>query len=200
MTTQEASLTRLQRYLDSLPSGLESYPDATAKAGLLRAHQSYARTPADRLPESLAHLLSNLPPVNIWVQDTYWVALGLAHADAFFPGDDDGYIADERRRAEALMETSTYKMLRLMTSPSMYVRSAPQRWQTLHRGSELRELSSESSGAVLELTSPPGLFPPLFLRQVAMTFEHMTGYLASSARVELQTVRNDCSRFHFVWN
>lgn len=198
-------MTRLKRYLESLPNDLQSYPEAQAKAALLHAHQSYAPTPTQGLPEALATLLNDLPPVSIWVLDTFWVALGLAHADAHFPGDDAGYIVDEGNRAKVLMATSTFKMLQLMTSPLMYVRSAPQRWQTFHRGSDLKVLSSESAGAesstsaVLELRYPPNLFPTLFLLQVAMTFEHMTGYLATSSKVELQAVRDDCSRLHFTW-
>ncbi len=169
------------------------------KAGLFHAHQSYAPTPTDNLPTVLEQSLDKLPPANIWLPDVYWVALGLAHADAQFPHNDDAYIADERRRARSLMDASTYKMLRLMTSPRVYVRSAPQRWQTFHRGSDLRLVSSSEHQAVMTLSFPQGLFPPLFLRQVASTFEVMCGVVAGWARVHLEAIGSENARLSFRW-
>jgi len=192
-------VNRLQTYLDQLPDGWASHPDAQAKAGLFHAHQSDVTTPRTSLPTPLRELLDELPPVNMWVPDVLWVALGLAHADALFPDDDDAYLDDERRRAAQLMTRKTYQMLKLMTSPTMYLRSAPARWGSFHRGSTLEVVSSSKSDLQLNLQAPAGLFPKLFLQQVALTFEHMTAHTAEWAQVDLHDLRDDGAVFRFAW-
>ncbi len=192
-------MKRLQQYLSALPKGLDSFPEAQTKAGLLHSHQSVSPIQQTGLPAAMQGLLAHLPPVNVWISSVYWVALGLAHADENFAYDDDAYIEGEKRRAETLMDTGTYKMLRMMTSPSVYVRSAPKRWATFHSGTELELTSVGKTHAVLNLTSPPGLFPRLHLRQVSSTFEYKTGYVANGAHVELQDASAGKAQFQFSW-
>lgn len=168
MTT---TLTRMNEYLGGLPLGLASYPEHRQKASVVRAFADAMPTTglAALLPRELVPLLEPVPP-GLWIPEVHANALLLAQRDACVASDDD-FIAGFHRANTALLTGPLYKLLMMVISPEFLISNAAQRWKVFHRGITLETSESRKGHALLRLSFPVGLLPPLLARGYSTAFE-----------------------------
>lgn len=156
---------RLAQYLDDLPNGLGSHPQALTRADfslLLRPKLDpfFAQT---SLPPELNDALSANWKVGEWIPTVTYVALCAIARDVLWQSDL------EFRRGMFAVATEMYKgpFLRTlfgMLGPSIVAMSAAKRWNTLHQGTTMviKKQQKESIGLVLT-------FPKNLISEAGMT-------------------------------
>lgn len=163
--------SRLERYLASLPGGLDAFPAAQAKGSLVRtvlAGQPVAAL-LPRLPAPVRHLAAEPPVSNEWVPEAHLCALIHAITDLHGHAEED-VLRWVREGNRALFSSPAYRILMLVVSPAAMLKHADKRWGNWHRGSALELLGFADDGARLRLTFPPGLFDDAVLRYYAAAF------------------------------
>jgi hypothetical protein len=148
-------------YLDSLPAGVDSYPDYLAKASLYRRSIEGRPLPAasGSLPPSLLEMLERPAPVSAWVSEVRTRALMHAIYDEHFR-DRDKFLAWVYERNAAMFASPLYRALMMVVSPGVALRGAEMRWATFHRGVRIK-VAAESKHASVRLSFPMGLFDEL---------------------------------------
>lgn len=165
-------LPAVAAYLRSLPAGIASYPEAQAKAAVLRDWLARSRLAVrlapGQVPDEVEALAREPPPASLWIPEVHLVALKEADFELTFAGAGEGAMAAcEQWMLEVyrhLLSSPLYKILFLVVSPERALVGGERRWSAFHRGSELRVLESRTGHARLEVSSPPGLFSELGLR------------------------------------
>ncbi|MEZ4371839.1 MAG: hypothetical protein R3B07_13480 [Polyangiaceae bacterium] len=169
MYSAERVSGRLTSYLGNLPGGLDSYPDCTVKASLLRAllvacpplHDLQLRGP-------LRDLLLDPPGANSWIPETHFVAAHLAIADGLGLTTED-MLQRTYQANKSLTSSAMYRALASVASPALLLRGAKAGWGLLHRGVHLT-LHAEKERARLVLTHPPNLYNSLAHESAAWGF------------------------------
>jgi tRNA A-37 threonylcarbamoyl transferase component Bud32 len=156
------SLTTMERWLATLPAGLDSYPEATQKGSVCAAFLEGVdlRPLEGRLPAPLAELLKYRPTAASWVSEVKATALYLACAEACFPGEA-AYVDFARRTNRRLLGGPLYGMLFRALGTRRVLEGAASRWEHLHRGSRLEVVEHVEHRARVRLETPPNLVPPL---------------------------------------
>ena len=150
---------RLGAYLAQLPAGLDSHPECTAKASVVRKVYEFARdNPLVGLPEPLQRLLDEPLPSSTWVPQAQVLAaiVAMVEARCFDPETEREWV---RRAATHLFASSMYRILMWAATPRMVFKSAQIRWSAFFRGTRLESEVFERSARV-RLISPDGLFNP----------------------------------------
>ncbi|MGE0323631.1 MAG: hypothetical protein AB7K71_34670 [Polyangiaceae bacterium] len=160
---------RLTSYLGNLPHGLDSYPDCTVKASLLRALLA-ACPPLGGLEVDapLRELLLDPPGANSWIPEAHFVAAHLALADSLELSSQD-MLRRTYQANRSLTSSAMYRALASVASPSILLRGAKAGWGLLHRGVHLT-LHAEKERARLVLTHPPHLYNTLAHESAAWGF------------------------------
>ncbi|MCA9714610.1 MAG: hypothetical protein KC468_07990 [Myxococcales bacterium] len=126
-------------YLDSLPEGLESYPECMSKASAYRA--LVERLPfaeeLEHLPPGLAELITHPVPVSAWISSARYNALFLVALDRFFARDEPRAATWFYELRVEMFRSILYRALMLAMSPAKIFRTAQRRWETFHRGTTL---------------------------------------------------------------
>jgi hypothetical protein len=171
----------MEAYLASLPRGLESYPACQQKAVILRSFVTPAMRPQIEaaLPPEVRPLLEHMPAVTEWIPEVHATTIYLAARDA--TGSDEAYVASAYELNRNLLSGTMYRILFTFVSPARVLKGATSRWGQLHRGTELRPRSVGENEAVMRLSCPPNLVPPV------LALAYGTAYRAA---VELAGGRN----------
>jgi hypothetical protein len=167
-------LPSVERYLEELPNGADSYPHCRIKGSVVVSILTTCGLPLPfapgLVPPEAEVLTREMPSVNDWVPEVHYATLSLAVREQRFPGPEglhgfDQWVLDENKR---LLTGPLYRVLFMVASPERIVRAGGERWGRFHRGSTL-SVRSEAKGRVTgRLTYPEKLFPPLTLRGFAM--------------------------------
>ncbi|MBL9026969.1 MAG: hypothetical protein JNL21_32535 [Myxococcales bacterium] len=157
----------LSRYLDGLPAGLASYPEAQAKGSVIRVLVTTApvRVDPDELPSELAVFLERPPLPTAWVSEVQLNALGLVYEDAM---PHHAYEAWVWERNRAILTNPLYKILFWMISPERLFVGLPHRWSAFRRGTELALVDQSAGRARLRLTFPKNLHDKATLANVCV--------------------------------
>lgn len=158
-----AEFPHLEAFIERLPQGLASYPDAVAKASLLRSFVQVRPVPQavrERLPAPLAQLLEAPPPVSHWIPEVHKHAMLLVLRDTIF-ADEADYVRYCYLRQRELFRGPMYRVLFTLASPRMLFRAVAMRWSSLHRGSNLTLEEHSDTAARLRLHHPPALWDPM---------------------------------------
>lgn len=162
------TLPRLRAYVEHLPHGLDSYPEARIKASL------YVHAIADKplspfvnaLPREVAELVERPLLMSSWAPSVHVQALYLAIADAY-ELREEAFQSWSLRAQRALLSSPVYRALASLASPNLLLKGAEKRWGSFHRGSEI-EVHDEGPGrALVRLRFPPNLYAPTNLAGVA---------------------------------
>ncbi len=153
----------LDRYLGSLPDGLESYPDVCTKGAVLRAVISDAPSPLDRhaLPPALAERVRELPSATDWVPEVHLFGLQACIFDACFR-DGGGIAAFEDwsyRRNMRMFRSSLYRVLFKVVSPERLFVGVANRWSAFRRGSVIDGVAAVDGLAQMRLRTAPHVVP-----------------------------------------
>lgn len=160
----------LYGYLQKLPAGIDSYPECTARASLLRGvlAEWNGTVPTDGLPAQLASLMRAPPPADAWVPEVAYVAAHYAINDLEELGTER-MLELTYRASRRLTESRMYRVLTKVGSPTIIVRGASISWGRLHRGVPLR-MGVTKGRARLLLRHPKHLWPALAHESAALGF------------------------------
>ncbi|MGH1346178.1 MAG: hypothetical protein ACRBN8_31725 [Nannocystales bacterium] len=197
-----ARLPHLEAYIDRLPQGLDSYPEAQAKASLLRSVANFRPIPRqtrEALPQALSALLDAPPPVTHWVSQVHTHALLLVLRDSVCTDRED-FVRFCHLRQRELFQTAMYRVMFALATPGMLFGAIALRWSSLHRGTEL-SLGARTDNAVrLDLNHGPDLWDPEVSLATAAGFRvvlDLSG--AMGATVEVERPSNEQTLFHAHW-
>lgn len=156
-------------YLASLPAGLDSYPECTAKVALARAFVERLERafPVSSLDAGLRASVDQ--PVSAWMSEAASTAVFLA-ARPMFKSDEEflRWVADGDRE---LLSSPLYRALFWLVGPTRVLRTGAERWARFHRGTTLRIEDAQAGEVRARLTFPRGLFPPLAIEAYARSFQ-----------------------------
>jgi hypothetical protein len=160
-------------YINSLPAGLDSYPDCAVKADV---HEDLANEFPDLknydLPEIMKQYVNGEHPSE-WLPETVGNGLLLAVRDAFF-NSDDAFLNWATTKTINLFNKPVYRLMMHVFSTSLIIMGAAKRWGNFHQGSSLhvkpvKKIEGRSK-TVATLTYPPHLFSGLIIPQVANVY------------------------------
>ncbi len=160
-----ARLESVERYLASVPGGIEAYPDCAHKGEPLSLwlQRSPTRGIAELLPRPIGALLADVRRLPTWVPEVHATALYLAIREAHF-ADDDAFLTHARACNQAVLATPTNRVLFWVAAPKAILRAAGLRWGTLHQGSSIDVRITSDTSAEATLRFPPNLLPEIVLR------------------------------------
>lgn len=149
-------------YLEGLPLGIDSYPDAVVKGTVLRATLADAGFRIERgtLPERLEECAFDPAAIGTWVPETFHSALVAAIFDARFRagGGMAAFEAWAFERNRKLFQSPLYRVLFFVVRPERIFIGIQNRWSAFHRGSVLEVVSERPNHRTVRLTYPPRLF------------------------------------------
>lgn len=186
----KGSLPLLAGYLESLPRGLDSYPDYQQKASVYRQtfHRRTSAMLAPLLPPPLARLLTEPLPISAWLPEVHANALFVALYETHYK-DEEAFLRDGRETGRRLFTGPLYKILMALTSPALVVRRANTGWTAMHRGIALDARLAGDKAATVHLTFPRGLTPRVAALSYASAF-HAALEAAGAKRVECALARH----------
>jgi hypothetical protein len=189
-----------ERYVASLPGGLDAYPEAQAKGALVRSVLlDHPIEVLRALPAPVRGWVTDPPLDNVWVSEARFCAL--IHAIAEARGWREQATLDWcRERDRDLLSGPLYRILMLAATPEAMLRHAPTRWAAFHRGSTLTFAGFADDGARASLAFPKGLFDPLLLKAFSGSF-HVALDLAHARKpaVEIEASGDGFARFLARW-
>jgi hypothetical protein len=189
-----------------LPSGLDSYPQATVKGSVIRAmfpDTERSRFPPRGLIPAPAEEHIHLPPaVTDWIPETHQSALIGAVFDTRFRGAGGlpAFDAWAIERNRALLRGPLYRIMFLVLSPERILSGAQERWGAFHRGSQISVVTREPRSTVARLAHASNLFSEHAIRWFACSFQvAVEAGGAKNARVEAEVESATSTRFHAAW-
>lgn len=174
----EVTLPTLRAYLERLPRGLASYPEAMVKASVIRSALE-ALPPMQPIATgdaSFDRWLKSPPPVNEWVPQVYHSAMLAAVYDTFF-AEDGGVPGYERwvlARNRSLLKGPIYRTLFLVLRPGAFLLGVPKRWQAFRRGTTIEVQESGDRWCRVRLSYPAHLMERLTLVGLRMAMQAAT--------------------------
>ena len=175
------ALPTVGRYLEGLPRGIESHPQAMIKGSAAAMLVKLFPDTADRakLPPILLDYLERPPPVSVWVPEVPVACLALAIRDLSFEDDkafadfvDAGFLKYFGGRL--------YQAIMSMSSPDLLAKHGPKRWGMLRRGSTRIPMFKAEWGNVGRVEFADNLFSDLYADVVLAGFK--AAYRLSRAR------------------
>lgn len=146
----------LERYLEVLPHGIDSFESVQVKASMLRTALSVHSPDTTRLPSRVAALVREPPPPNTWITEVEYQCVLLASGDEL--GYSDSAYADHTYRvAKALYASPMYRSLMRVAGPAVILKGAALRWGNFRRGTKLDSRPAKA-GSSVRMTFPHGLF------------------------------------------
>ncbi|MGE0789106.1 MAG: hypothetical protein AB7S26_25765 [Sandaracinaceae bacterium] len=173
----EERFPRAAAYLARLPDGVRSYPACQVKASVLREVLS-SRLLTDEdvraLPEPMARLVLDPPPVSTWMPEVIAVAVMNAIRDRAFPAGSGGlqkYRAWTYDRNRRLLAKPHYRALFLLLSPEWLLRGSERRWGMFRRGSSAQLTRIDAGDLQLRTSYPPYLHDETMAIGLAAAFQ-----------------------------
>ncbi len=191
--------SEMERYLDALPDGLDSYPQCLIKGVIAR--MVIERLPRNRalseLPQPLRHLVEFAPLPTEWAPEVHTTALILYSVQTVY-GSIDSFVRRAYEDNVALLDSMTYRLLFRLVGPRRLIEHAPSRWAVFHRGSELvvTERARSSNRVVLQLRTPPKLFPPVLAHTHSSSFRAALE-CAGAKNVRIEFTQKDSSTIEY---
>lgn len=192
------AMTRIERYVASLPAGFASHPQCQHKFATIRDY--VVGTPLlerlDVLPPHLAEMLRNPPPVTAWISEVDANCIFLGVREAGFRTDDE-YYAFSAERSRQLMSRAMYRLMFALITPRRVVKGAAWKWTQFHRGTTMTgTLDDDSRGGTLEVRFPAGLMSPIAAGGYAGALRAAFG-MSTSAPVSLEIADTTPSSFSY---
>ncbi len=171
-----SSFASVDTYLATLPSGLESYPDATVKGSVLRAMRTHPACVAlathRGLPPAIARLVADPPTMTSWIPEVPFNVMMAGLYDHAFR-DQGGFPAYEAWVCEQnvkLFYAPFYRALFAVVGPQRLLSAVGARWGAFRRGSALSVTRSDATSADLRLVFPHHLEAPTALHAFSAAF------------------------------
>jgi hypothetical protein len=183
--SDEVARAALARYVETLPIGLESYPECQVKGSVLRGLSASSPVPFPRaiLPPPLLALLDDPPLPSDWIPEVPFLALMVAHESQPSPSAHTQWAYERNRR---LLRSPLYSVLFRVAGPARVFTGMTTRWQAFRRGTEVVMHEQTAGRAVVELRYPGNLYPAGALVNVCCAVRAVldaAGAASSTARV-----------------
>jgi uncharacterized protein (TIGR02265 family) len=192
----------LDRYLQALPAGYDSYRDVTAKGSLLRHFIRLSELRADETPPELRSYVLDPPTLGGWVPEVHLNAfLALAY-DARFAdaGAMPAYEAWTFAGNRQVLGSVLYRILFAVVSPERLFLGTGKRWSAFHRGTTLAIEASTGTSARVRLQYPKNLHTELSVRGLGTAFRaavELAG--ARNVQVRVGEVGGESTAFEVEW-
>jgi len=193
------------RYIESLPNGLDSYPECQARTD---ARDNIKREFPDigsdsNLPKIVRDFFGSRYRDN-WIPEVVSCALLLLTRDVGFKSDDD-FLAWCYEGHSSLYRKPHYKIIIYILSPTLLLTGATKRWSTFHRGSTLTPKPIVKEGDFFEgnasLTFPPHLFNELLLRVQRGAYKAaIDATRTKGSRIQLTEITDTSASLSFRWS
>ena len=156
---------RTREYLDSLPAGLESYPEVQIKGSMARGMIELQPKNFElaALPPQLRPLFENPPLVSQWVPEVHLIAMCCAMREAFFESDE-AYLQWVRQGLRQIFAGPLYRMVFALFSPTRLVKSSTRRWGAIRRGTQRELVELNVNGNLGRVRYPPRLYNDLYAK------------------------------------
>jgi len=175
-----------EAWLAQLPEGWGSFPEAQAKASMLRQYLDVKPLQnVDALPPHLHALVTAPPPMNAWVPYVHHMGVTMAYREEC--ADDAAFYTLVHDMTAALYRSPAYKLLMVVATKERLLRAVEKRWATFHRGTTMQLLSSSADGAVLLLTTPPFLYAEAVVPGLRAALSSV--FAAAKTATEMETRR-----------
>ena len=195
------TLASVDRYLASLPGGIDAYRECAHKGvplGVWLRHSPIAGL-AERVPPRVGDLLRAPGDLPQWIPEVHANVIYLAIREVHF-ADDSAFLAHARECNRAVLDTPANRVLFWAASPRAILRGAQVRWRSLHVGTQIHVRFPSSASADIELTFPPNLMPEIVLRGnaqgVAVALENVG---ARDVEIELRVADPTRGAFSARW-
>lgn len=124
----------LRKYLEALPRGVQSFPDAKAKVGAHRGFFDEGAVHAHLPPAVLTSIFET--PASSWVPEVHVTMGHIAMREASFESDAD-YVDYARKHNYRLFSSSLYRHAFRLFQPARIARLTNSAWGLFHRGSSI---------------------------------------------------------------
>lgn len=154
-------------YVESLPAGLDAYPETVIKGSMARGMIELRPENFDaaRLPAPIKALFDNPPLVSDWFPEAKLVAMSCAMREGFFESDEQ-YIAWVRQGLHKVFSGPLYRVVFALISPTRLVKSSTRRWGALRRGTQRELVELNENGNLGRVRYPAGLYNELYAQVV----------------------------------
>lgn len=120
------------------------------------------------MPEPIATLLRDPPPVSSWLNEvSFHGALLAIYDDAFAGSHMDAFGDWIFESTLELFRKPLYRVLFALVSPSRLIDLSANRWSAFHRGTSLSVIERDGTSARMKLEYPTRLYEPVMLHAVA---------------------------------
>lgn len=192
----------MQEYLAALPNGVDSHPDCTVKASVLRelvGSNLFSRVKSF-VPKPVDAICASPPPVNTWINEVHLNVILAALLDHEFDGDEARFRAWIHEANRVLLGGPLYRAIFYFVGPRRLLDRAGDRWAQLRRGTTLAMLDHQRTSARLELRFPKNLLTGFVADMRVATFEDVLFVAgAKEGRVVLESLTEDRAVFAATW-
>lgn len=160
-----------QAYVDGLPHGLDSYPDAAQKATVVQSLlEAWPAVRELSLPPALRSLVDHPPPANVWVPEAQGIAMWLLAADVACGGDLERFKDFARDVNRRVLSNPLYGFVMRLLGPRLTARAVNATWSAFHRGIEQSAVLDGRMGTIT-LRFPSQLLPAYSVASFATALE-----------------------------
>lgn len=165
--------SRLYAYLESLPDGPRSFPQAQVRGEVLDATLEWLEEIESSPDPVLRDWIRRYRPMGRsleWIPEALLNAVSVQIIDDGYPSDDS-WLNEVYRRQRKVYQTPLYRALLMVLSPTLLTMGAGDRWKAYRKGSELvvdkwtRDGDRRVSTATLRY--PAGLHTEVHVRSLA---------------------------------
>ncbi len=154
----------LEDYLETLPEGPRSFPQAQLRGEVLDDTLSWLSDRGVTLDPNLREWVRRYQPLGRsmqWVPEVIQIAVWLQVVESGYPSTQ-ACLDDVYHRQRAVYSTPFYRAIMLILSPTLLMMGAAERWKAFRKGSELLvdRWTSTKNGRVTTVTlrHPAGLY------------------------------------------
>ncbi|MBN1652654.1 MAG: hypothetical protein JXA30_02640 [Deltaproteobacteria bacterium] len=193
------------KYLESVPNGLDSYPECLARTDAREnIRLEYSEIGQDtELPPIIADFFAGRYKKS-WIPEVVSNALLLCVRDSIFQTDED-LLAWSYQGHSRLYLKPHYRVMIYILSPALLISGATNRWSSFHRGTTLTPKPIKREGGFYQgsasLTFPPRLYNELILRVQRGAYQAaVDATKAKESRVLLTEMTDTHALISFRWS
>lgn len=164
---------RLYAYLESLPDGMRSFPQAQVRGEVLDATIEWLEEIESAPDPILRDWIRSSRPMGRsveWIPEALLNAVSLQIIDDGFPSDES-WLNEVYRRQRKVYHTPLYRAVLMVLSPTLLTMGAGDRWKAYRKGSALSVDKWARDGdrrvSIATLRYPAGLHTDVHVRSLA---------------------------------
>ncbi|MGC4118094.1 MAG: hypothetical protein QM765_26795 [Myxococcales bacterium] len=165
---------RLAQYVDSLPQGLASFPEAQAKGSICRVLlEKHPLKDPQGLPDEVLAFVTKPIASAAWVSEAACMGLHLAIGDAYKmgAGEYDRWLYEHNASLLDGRFSFMFRAVMSLASPAVLLQGAGVKLGGFHKGTDLHIDSRGPTEVLFHLTFPAGLYTELCMAAFRAAFQ-----------------------------